>query len=234
MTPPPPSASPCWRSLSRCCCSSTSSRSGAAGGSAMSDATPAPTSLSRTGHRRPPCLAVAADLGGRGAACDPSLRPAGCRLRRGARARRGRGCGRAWRSRGEVRDPADPDRRGHRRCRLNAVFGIAAAWAITKFDFRGKAILITLIDLPFSVSPVVAGLCAGAAVRSQSPDGRLAGCAAAFRSSSRCPGSFWPRCSSPSPSWPANLIPIMIEQGRAEEEAALTLGAVGLAGVLSP
>ncbi len=41
---------------------------------------------------------------------------------------------------------------------LNAVFGIAAAWAITKFDFRGKAFLITLIDLPFSVSPVVAGL----------------------------------------------------------------------------
>ncbi|MFO4987310.1 sulfate ABC transporter permease subunit CysW, partial [Salmonella enterica subsp. enterica serovar 1,4,[5],12:i:-] len=42
---------------------------------------------------------------------------------------------------------------------LNAVFGIAAAWAITKFDFPGKAFLITLIDLPFSVSPVVAGLC---------------------------------------------------------------------------
>ncbi|ETX26403.1 hypothetical protein RISW2_07115, partial [Roseivivax isoporae LMG 25204] len=41
---------------------------------------------------------------------------------------------------------------------LNAVFGIAAAWAIAKFDFRGKAFLITLIDLPFSVSPVVAGL----------------------------------------------------------------------------
>jgi len=42
---------------------------------------------------------------------------------------------------------------------LTAGFGIAAAWFITKFDFRGKAILITLIDLPFSVSPVVAGLC---------------------------------------------------------------------------
>src|SRR5690606_21515958 len=42
---------------------------------------------------------------------------------------------------------------------LNAVFGVAAAWAIAKFDFRGKAFLITLIDLPFSVSPVVAGLC---------------------------------------------------------------------------
>ena len=42
---------------------------------------------------------------------------------------------------------------------MNAAFGIAAAWFITKFDFRGKAFLITLIDLPFSVSPVVAGLC---------------------------------------------------------------------------
>ncbi|MET0385059.1 MAG: sulfate/thiosulfate ABC transporter permease CysW, partial [Polyangiales bacterium] len=41
---------------------------------------------------------------------------------------------------------------------LNAVFGIAAAWAITKFEFRGKQLLITLIDLPFSVSPVISGL----------------------------------------------------------------------------
>ena len=41
---------------------------------------------------------------------------------------------------------------------LNLVFGVAAAWAIAKFDFRGKQLLITLIDLPFSVSPVVAGL----------------------------------------------------------------------------
>ena len=41
---------------------------------------------------------------------------------------------------------------------LNLVFGIAAAWAIAKFEFRGKSLLITLIDLPFSVSPVIAGL----------------------------------------------------------------------------
>jgi sulfate transport system permease protein len=41
---------------------------------------------------------------------------------------------------------------------LNLVFGVAAAWAIAKFEFRGKQMLITLIDLPFSVSPVVAGL----------------------------------------------------------------------------
>src|SRR6185312_12298871 len=41
---------------------------------------------------------------------------------------------------------------------LNSIFGIAAAWAIAKFDFRGKNLLITLIDLPFSVSPVIAGM----------------------------------------------------------------------------
>jgi sulfate/thiosulfate transport system permease protein len=41
---------------------------------------------------------------------------------------------------------------------LNAVFGVAASWAIAKFEFRGKAILLSLIDLPFSISPVVAGL----------------------------------------------------------------------------
>src|SRR5712692_9115116 len=41
---------------------------------------------------------------------------------------------------------------------LNAVFGVAAAWAVAKFEFRGKSLLITLIDLPFSVSPVISGL----------------------------------------------------------------------------
>src|SRR5262245_57948028 len=87
---------------------------------------------------------------------------------------------------------------------LNVVFGIAAAWAITKFDFRGKNLLITLIDLPFSVSPVIGGMvfvllfglraCSGpglAAIgtRSGSP----------FRASSS------PPCSSPCRSWRASL-----------------------------
>jgi sulfate transport system permease protein len=61
------------------------------------------------------------------------------------------------RSRCAVRHQADADRGGHR-VPLNLVFGVAAAWAIAKFEFRGKSLLITLIDLPFSVSPVVAGL----------------------------------------------------------------------------
>ncbi len=48
---------------------------------------------------------------------------------------------------------------------LNLVFGVIAAWAISKFDFRGKTLLISLIDLPFSVSPVISGLVVRAAVR---------------------------------------------------------------------
>ena len=77
---------------------------------------------------------------------------------------------------------------------LNALFGVAAAWAITKFDFRGKAVLITLIDLPFSVSPVVAGLCL---VLLFGANSALGGCwwPAASRSSLPCPASCWPACS---------------------------------------
>jgi ABC-type sulfate transport system permease subunit len=87
------------------------------------------------------------------------LAPAGHRLHRGA----GRGLVAA-----ALRSLANHDARDAIRLTLtiaaiavplNAAFGIAAAWFITKFDFRGKAFLITLIDLPFSVSPVVAGLC---------------------------------------------------------------------------
>jgi sulfate transport system permease protein len=54
---------------------------------------------------------------------------------------------------------------------FNIVFGVAAAWAIAKFDFRGKSLLITLIDLPFAVSPVVAGL---VFICFLAPKGRLA------------------------------------------------------------
>jgi sulfate transport system permease protein len=86
---------------------------------------------------------------------------------------------------------------------LNLVFGVAAAWAIAKFEFRGKNILITLIDLPFAVSPVVSGLIyvlvferrAGSAPGSSTTTSR---------SSSRCRASCWPPSSSPSPSWPAS------------------------------
>lgn len=109
---------------------------------------------------------------------------------------------------------------------LNALFGLAAAWAIAKFDFSGKNFLITLIDLPFAVSPVIAGL--------------------VFVFLFGKPGIFWPWLyehgvkiifAPPGivlatvfvtfPFIARELIPLMQSQGTTEEEAALTLGASG-------
>jgi sulfate transport system permease protein len=109
---------------------------------------------------------------------------------------------------------------------LNAVFGIAAAWAITKFDFRGKAFLITLIDLPFSVSPVVAGL---ALVLLFGVNSSLGAWLVAndLKIVFAFPGIVLATMFVTFPFVARELIPVMIEQGRAEEEAALTLGASG-------
>ncbi|WP_054304225.1 sulfate ABC transporter permease subunit CysW [Gemmobacter sp. LW-1] len=109
---------------------------------------------------------------------------------------------------------------------LNAVFGIAAAWLITRFDFRGKAFLITLIDLPFSVSPVVAGLCI---VLMFGANSLLGGwlVAQGFPIVFALPGIVLATVFITFPFIARELIPVMIEQGRAEEEAALTLGAGG-------
>jgi sulfate transport system permease protein len=109
---------------------------------------------------------------------------------------------------------------------LNAAFGIAAAWLITKFDFRGKAFLITLIDLPFSVSPVVAGLCIVLLFGANSLVGGWLvahGLPIVFA----VPGIVLATVFVTFPFVARELIPVMIEQGRAEEEAALTLGASG-------
>lgn len=109
---------------------------------------------------------------------------------------------------------------------LNAAFGIAAAWFITKFDFRGKAFLITLIDLPFSVSPVVAGLCIVLLFGANSTLGGwlvAQGHPIVFA----VPGIVLATMFVTFPFVARELIPVMIEQGRAEEEAALTLGASG-------
>lgn len=108
----------------------------------------------------------------------------------------------------------------------NAVFGIAAAWFITKYDFRGKAFLITLIDLPFSVSPVVAGLCIVLMFGANSLVGGwlvAQGMPIVFA----LPGIVLATMFVTFPFVARELIPVMIEQGRAEEEAALTLGASG-------
>ena len=109
---------------------------------------------------------------------------------------------------------------------LTAGFGIAAAWFITKFDFRGKAVLITLIDLPFSVSPVVAGLCIVLTFGANSALGGWLvanGHPVVFA----VPGIVLASMFVTFPFVARELIPVMIEQGKAEEEAALTLGAGG-------
>ncbi len=109
---------------------------------------------------------------------------------------------------------------------LNAVFGLAAAWFITKFDFRGKALLITLIDLPFSVSPVVAGLCIVLTFGANSVMGGWL-VAQGYPIVFALPGIILASMFVTFPFVARELIPVMIEQGRAEEEAALTLGASG-------
>ena len=109
---------------------------------------------------------------------------------------------------------------------LNAVFGLAAAWAIAKFDFRGKAFLITLIDLPFSVSPVVAGLCL---VLLFGSNGAFGGWLAAHGVNVvfAVPGIVMATMFVTFPFVARELIPVMQEQGKTEEEAALVLGAGG-------
>jgi len=109
---------------------------------------------------------------------------------------------------------------------LNAVFGVASAWLITKYSFCGKAILITLIDIPFSVSPVVAGLCIVLTFGANSLAGSWLvahGMPVVFA----VPGIVMASMFVTFPFVARELIPVMVEQGRAAEEAALTLGASG-------
>ncbi|TMV46557.1 ABC transporter permease subunit, partial [Thioclava sp. BHET1] len=109
---------------------------------------------------------------------------------------------------------------------LNAAIGIAAAWVIAKFDFCGKAILLTLIDLPFSVSPVVAGLALVLLFGADAPLGGWLirqGVPIIFA----VPGLVLATMFVTFPFVARELVPVMVEQGRAEEEAALTLGASG-------
>jgi len=109
---------------------------------------------------------------------------------------------------------------------LNLVFGVAAAWAIAKFDFRGKHVLITLIDLPFSVSPVVAGLVYVLVFGMQ---GWLGPTLAGYdiRILFSLPGIVLATIFVTFPFVARELIPLMVDQGRDEEEAAATLGASG-------
>ncbi|WP_332649014.1 sulfate ABC transporter permease subunit CysW [Lysinibacillus sp. 54212] len=109
---------------------------------------------------------------------------------------------------------------------LNTIFGVAAAWCITKFQFRGKQLLLSLIELPFAVSPVIAGL---VFVLFFSPRGVLGpwltdwGIKVIFS----VPGIIIATMFVTLPFVARELIPVMQAQGSAEEEAAVSLGANG-------
>jgi len=109
---------------------------------------------------------------------------------------------------------------------LNLVFGVAAAWAIAKFDFRGKSVLLTLIDLPFSVSPVIAGLIYMLVF------GLQGWCGEWLRDHDMkvvfaVPGIVLATVFVTFPFIARELIPLMQAQGQEQEEAARVLGASG-------
>lgn len=109
---------------------------------------------------------------------------------------------------------------------LNALFGVAAAWAIAKFDFRGKSLLTALIDLPYAISPVVSGMVyvlifglqgwLGETLRDWD-----------IKIVFALPGIILATLFVTVPFVARELIPLMQDQGRTEEEAALSLGATG-------
>ena len=111
---------------------------------------------------------------------------------------------------------------------LNTLFGVAAAWAVAKFDFPGKTVLVTLIDLPFSVSPVVSGLVYVLVFGMQ-------GWLGPWLSDHdvqilfALPGIVLATIFVTFPFVARELIPLMTDQGRDEEEAAVSLGASGFA-----
>lgn len=109
---------------------------------------------------------------------------------------------------------------------LNLVFGVVAAWAIAKFEFRGKSLLITLIDLPFSVSPVISGLIYVLLFGLQGWLGPFLS-EQGFKIIFAVPGIVLATIFVTFPFVARELIPLMQEQGTDEEEAALVLGASG-------
>lgn len=109
---------------------------------------------------------------------------------------------------------------------LNLVFGVAAAWAVAKFEFKGKSLLVTLIDLPFSVSPVVSGLIYVLLFGAHGVFGpwlKAHGVEIIFA----VPGIVLATVFVTFPFVARELIPLMQDQGSLDEEAALSLGANG-------
>ncbi|WP_295853921.1 sulfate ABC transporter permease subunit CysW [uncultured Xylophilus sp.] len=109
---------------------------------------------------------------------------------------------------------------------LNLVFGVAAAWAIAKYEFRGKAFLTTLVDLPFSVSPVVAGLMYVLVFGAQGWFGPWLA-AHDIKIIFAVPGIVLATVFVTFPFIARELIPLMQAQGSDEEQAAIVLGATG-------
>ncbi|WP_051321393.1 sulfate ABC transporter permease subunit CysW [Chrysiogenes arsenatis] len=109
---------------------------------------------------------------------------------------------------------------------INTVFGVAAAWCIAKFEFRGKNLLTTLIDLPFAVSPVIAGLIFILLFGTQGWFGPFLQ-EHDIRIVFAVPGIVLATMFVTFPFVARELIPLMQEQGKDEEESALTLGANG-------
>lgn len=109
---------------------------------------------------------------------------------------------------------------------LNTVFGVTAAWLITRFDFRGKSLLTTLIDLPFSVSPVISGLIFVLLFGAQGWAGEWLA-AHDIKIIFAVPGIILATLFITFPFVARELIPLMQEMGFEEEEAALSLGASG-------
>ncbi len=108
----------------------------------------------------------------------------------------------------------------------NLIFGVSAAWAIAKFDFKGKSLLITLIDLPFAVSPVVSGLVYVLLFGAQGWFGHWLQ-AHDIRLIFAVPGIVLATIFVTFPFVARQLIPLMQAQGKEEEEAAVSLGASG-------
>ncbi len=109
---------------------------------------------------------------------------------------------------------------------LNLVFGVAASWAVAKFEFRGKSLLLTLIDLPFSVSPVISGLIYVLMFGAQGWFGEWLA-ANDIKILFAVPGIVLATIFITFPFVARELIPLMQAQGSEEEEAAVVLGASG-------
>jgi sulfate transport system permease protein len=109
---------------------------------------------------------------------------------------------------------------------LNTVFGVAAAWVISRFEFPGRGLLVTLIDLPFAISPVVAGLVFVLMFGAQGLLGPWL-TAHGIKIIFAVPGILLATMFVTVPFVARELIPVMQEQGSEEEQAALALGASG-------